>query len=41
MIQHTDHMYTGEEAQVAEVIARWADGLVPPEPRKGNTEDKR
>jgi pimeloyl-ACP methyl ester carboxylesterase len=41
MIQNTDHMYTGEEAQVAEVIARWADALVPPEPRKGNTEDKR
>jgi hypothetical protein len=31
MIQNTDHMYAGEEAQVAEVIARWADALVPPE----------
>jgi hypothetical protein len=29
MIQNTDHMYAGEEAQVAEVIARWADALVP------------
>lgn len=27
MIQNADHMYTGEEAQVAETIARWADGL--------------
>jgi hypothetical protein len=41
MIQNTDHMYAGEESQVAEVIARWADALVPPEPRKGDTEDKR
>lgn len=30
MIQHADHMYTGEEAQVAETIAKWADGLLPP-----------
>jgi pimeloyl-ACP methyl ester carboxylesterase len=30
MIQHADHMYTGEEAQVAEVIARWADRLLTP-----------
>jgi hypothetical protein len=41
MIQNTDHMYAGEEAQVAERIARWADALVPPEPRKSNAEDKR
>jgi pimeloyl-ACP methyl ester carboxylesterase len=41
MIRNTDHMYAGEEAQVAEVIARWADGLVRPEPRGGNAEDKR
>ena len=27
MIQNADHMYTGEEARVAETIARWADGL--------------
>jgi alpha-beta hydrolase superfamily lysophospholipase len=27
MIQHTDHMYAGEEAQVADVIAKWADTL--------------
>jgi pimeloyl-ACP methyl ester carboxylesterase len=31
MIQHTDHMYIGEEAQVAQTIARWADTLVPQE----------
>jgi len=29
MIEKADHMYTGEEAQVAQVIAKWADGLVP------------
>jgi pimeloyl-ACP methyl ester carboxylesterase len=27
MIGNADHMYTGEEAQVADTIARWADGL--------------
>ena len=30
MIQNADHMYVGEEAQVAETIATWADALVPP-----------
>ena len=29
MIQHADHMYIGEEAQVAEIIAKWADTLEP------------
>ncbi len=29
MIQHADHMYAGEEAQVAQNIARWADTLLP------------
>jgi len=29
MIQHADHMYAGEEAQVAQTIARWADTLLP------------
>jgi dienelactone hydrolase len=29
MIEKADHMYTGEEAQVAQVIANWADSLVP------------
>jgi len=29
MIQHADHMYAGEEAQVAETIAKWADTLLP------------
>ncbi len=28
MIEHADHMYTGEEAQVAEIIAGWANGLL-------------
>jgi len=32
MIQNADHMYAGEEAQVAETIAQWADSLVLPEP---------
>jgi pimeloyl-ACP methyl ester carboxylesterase len=27
MIQHADHMYQGEEAQVAQIIAIWADSL--------------
>jgi hypothetical protein len=27
LIQGTDHMYNGEEAQVANAIARWADSL--------------
>jgi pimeloyl-ACP methyl ester carboxylesterase len=27
MIEGADHMYQGEEAQVAETIAKWADGL--------------
>jgi pimeloyl-ACP methyl ester carboxylesterase len=31
MIQRADHMYTGEEEQVAKTIAGWADGLAPPE----------
>ncbi len=31
MIQNADHMYTGEEAQVAQTIAKWADSLVPTE----------
>jgi pimeloyl-ACP methyl ester carboxylesterase len=30
MIKGTDHMYQGEEVQVAETIAKWADGLLPP-----------
>jgi pimeloyl-ACP methyl ester carboxylesterase len=29
LIQHADHMYAGEEAQVAQTIARWADTLLP------------
>ena len=30
MIQRADHMYTGEEGQVAQTIAAWADTLVAP-----------
>jgi hypothetical protein len=27
MIKNADHMYSGEEAQVAQTIAKWADSL--------------
>jgi pimeloyl-ACP methyl ester carboxylesterase len=33
MIQNADHMYRGQEAQVAETIAKWAAALVPPAAR--------
>jgi hypothetical protein len=29
MVDHADHMYQGEEAQVAQIIAKWADSLLP------------
>ncbi len=29
MIKRADHMYAGEEAQVAQIISQWADGLGP------------
>jgi dienelactone hydrolase len=29
LIQNADHMYTGQESQVAQRIAEWSDGLVP------------
>ena len=35
MIQNADHMYRGEEAQVAQTIATWANTLVPASPREG------
>ncbi len=41
MIEMADHMYTGEEAQVAQVIAKWADGLVPMGPGRNNVPDRR
>jgi pimeloyl-ACP methyl ester carboxylesterase len=41
MIPHADHMYTGEEAQVAETIAQWADTLVLPQAEKGDAQEKR
>jgi len=34
-------MYTGEEAQVAQTIAKWADTLVSPESGKGDVSDTR
>jgi pimeloyl-ACP methyl ester carboxylesterase len=36
MIQNADHMYAGEEAQVAQTIATWADTLVSPESGNGD-----
>src|SRR5262249_14599689 len=41
MIQNADHMYNGEEAQVAQTIAKWADTLMPREAGKGGAQDKR
>jgi alpha/beta superfamily hydrolase len=40
MIQDADHMYHGEEAQVAQTIAKWADTLVLPEAGKGDAQDR-
>jgi pimeloyl-ACP methyl ester carboxylesterase len=40
MIEGADHMYAGEETQVAQIIAKWADHLLPPEANKGNGEAK-
>jgi hypothetical protein len=40
MIQNADHMYAGEEAQVAQTIATWADTLVLPESGKGDPPTK-
>ena len=39
MIQNAEHMYAGEEAQVAQTIAKWADTLVTPEEGKGGAQD--
>jgi pimeloyl-ACP methyl ester carboxylesterase len=41
MIRNADHMYNGEEAQVAETIAKWADTVVPTGASKGDAHDKR
>ena len=35
MIKNADHMYSGEEAQVAQTIAKWARALVLPAAGKG------
>lgn len=34
MVQSADHMYTGQEAQVAQIIAEWADTLLSPQAGK-------
>jgi pimeloyl-ACP methyl ester carboxylesterase len=36
MIQNAGHMYDGEEVQVAQTIARWADKVVPAEAGNGD-----
>lgn len=36
MIRGADHMYAGEEGQVAEIIAKWADSLSQAEPARGD-----
>lgn len=42
MIQNADHMYTGEEAQVAETIAEWANSLpLPPSSGRSGASEKR
>lgn len=41
MIQNADHMYTGEESQVAHAIAVWSDSLVLPQSGKGEAPGKR
>jgi len=41
MIENADHMYTGEEAQVAQVIAKWADSLVRMAPGNDTLLDRR
>jgi pimeloyl-ACP methyl ester carboxylesterase len=41
MIRGADHMYAGEEAQVVQTIAKWADTLVPPQAGKADAQDKR
>jgi len=38
MIRGADHMYSGEEEQVARTIATWADNLVQPRAAKGNAQ---
>ena len=40
VIENASHMYDGQEAQVAEVIAKWADTLVRPGAGKGDAQDK-
>jgi pimeloyl-ACP methyl ester carboxylesterase len=41
MVRGADHMYAGEEGQVAETIAKWADTLLQVEPPKGDTSARR
>jgi alpha/beta superfamily hydrolase len=40
MIRNADHMYTGEEAQVAQTIADWTDSVVVREAGSGGVSGK-
>jgi alpha/beta superfamily hydrolase len=41
MIRRADHMYAGEEAQVAGTISNWADSLILEETRRGEVRANR
>jgi hypothetical protein len=41
LIKNADHMYTGEEVQFAETIAKWADTLVSTDAGMGDLPSKR
>jgi hypothetical protein len=41
MVRNGDHMYTGEEAQVAQIIADWTDRAVRPPRGSGPVSDER
>jgi dienelactone hydrolase len=41
IIRNADHMYIGEELQVAQTIVKWADTLVSPGAAKGEAPRKR
>jgi dienelactone hydrolase len=41
MLKNADHMYAGEEVQVAETITKWANTLIPAHAGKGDLPSKR
>jgi hypothetical protein len=40
MVQGADHLYAGQEDQVAGIIASWADTLLPANTEKGEIPKK-